>query len=43
MALLGGGGNAEFVAVNANLLIKIPDTMSFKEASASIQEYTTMI
>jgi tumor protein p53-inducible protein 3 len=34
MALLSGGGNAEFVAVNENHLIKIPESMSFKKASA---------
>ena len=34
---MGGGGNAEYVAVNENHIIKIPDQMSFKSA-ASIPE-----
>lgn len=37
LALLGGGGNAEYVAVNENHLIKIPDELTFKSA-ASIPE-----
>lgn len=34
---MGGGGNAEYVAVNENHLIRIPDEMSFRSA-ASIPE-----
>jgi tumor protein p53-inducible protein 3 len=37
MALLGGGGNAEYVAVNEKQLIKIPDWMT-NEQSAAIPE-----
>ncbi len=41
MALLGGGGNAEYVAVNEKNLIRIPDGMSFKEASAITEVWLT--
>lgn len=41
MALLGGGGNAEYVAVNEKNLIRIPDSMSFKEASAITEVWLT--
>lgn len=37
MALLGGGGNAEYVAVSEDLVMPVPKGMSFKEA-ASIPE-----
>lgn len=41
MALLGGGGNAEYVSVNEKHLIKIPDSMSFKTASAIPEVWLT--
>lgn len=41
MALLGGGGNAEYVAVNEKNLIKIPDSMSLEEASAITEVWLT--
>lgn len=41
MALLGGGGNAEYVAANENTLIRIPENMSFKDASAITEVWLT--
>ena len=41
MALVSGGGNAEYVAVNENHLIRIPDKMSFREAAAIPEVWLT--
>lgn len=41
MALVGGGGNAEFVNVHEKNLIKIPDWMSFQEAAAIPEAWLT--
>lgn len=41
MALLGGGGNAEYVAVNEKNLMRIPDSMSMKDASAITEVWLT--
>ena len=41
MALLPGGGNAEYVAVNEKNLMRIPDSMSFKQAAAITEVWLT--
>lgn len=41
MALLPGGGNAEYVAVNEKNLMRIPSSMSFKEAAAITEVWLT--
>ncbi len=41
MALVGGGGNAEYVAVHEKTLIRIPDNMSFKQAAAITEVWLT--
>ncbi len=41
MALLGGGGNAEYVAVNEKTLMRIPDEMSFEQAAAITEVWLT--
>jgi tumor protein p53-inducible protein 3 len=41
MALCGGGGNAEYVAVHESNLIRIPEWMSFKEAAAVPEVWLT--
>lgn len=41
MALLGGGGNAEYVTVNENHLIRIPDWMSWTQAAAIPEAWLT--
>jgi tumor protein p53-inducible protein 3 len=41
MALLGGGGNAEYVAVDERNLIRIPDWMSFRDAGAIPEVWLT--
>jgi len=41
MALVGGGGNAEFVSVNEKNMIRIPDFMSYKDAAAIPEAWLT--
>lgn len=41
MALIGGGGNAEYVAVHEKNLVKIPDWMSFRDAGAIPEAWLT--
>ena len=41
MALVGGGGYAEYAVAYANHLIKIPDSMSFEEAACVCESYIT--
>lgn len=41
MALVAGGGNAEYVAVNEKNMIKIPDWMSFRNAAAITEAWIT--
>jgi NADPH2:quinone reductase len=41
MALLGGGGQAELVAVPSPLLIPVPDTVSWPEAGGFVEAYAT--
>jgi tumor protein p53-inducible protein 3 len=41
MALCGGGGNAEYVAVHESNLIRIPEWMSFKQAAAVPEVWLT--
>jgi len=41
MALLAGGGNAEYVAVNEKTLMRIPDEMSFEQAAAITEVWLT--
>jgi len=40
-ALLGGGGYAEFVAVEEDTALPMPNNMSFEEASAIPEVYAT--
>ena len=41
MALLGGGGNAEYVSVDERNLIRVPDWMSFRDAGAIPEVWLT--
>ncbi|RNA18086.1 Quinone oxidoreductase PIG3 [Brachionus plicatilis] len=41
MALVPGGGNAEYVAVNEKNLIRVPDWMSFRNAAAITEAWLT--
>jgi NADPH2:quinone reductase len=41
MALVGGGGYAEYAVAYDNHLIKIPDSMSFEEAACVCESYIT--
>lgn len=41
MALVAGGGNAEYVAVNEKNLITIPDWMSYRNAAAITEAWIT--
>jgi len=41
MGLIGGGGHAERIAVPANLLTKIPDFMSWEQAAAFPETFST--
>ena len=41
MALLDGGGNAEYVAVDERNLLRIPDWMSFRDAGAIPEVWLT--
>lgn len=40
-ALLDGGGYAQYVSVHKDMLMKVPDTMSFKEAAAIPEVFLT--
>ena len=40
-ALLGGGGYAEYVAVKYDMMIKLPDDISFEHAAAIPEAYAT--
>jgi len=41
MALLGGGGNAEFVAVHEDHVLPVPDSMSMEDAAALPEVWLT--
>jgi NADPH2:quinone reductase len=41
MALIGGGGHAERVAIPANLLTQVPDFMSWEQAAAFPETFST--
>jgi len=41
MALLGGGGYAEYVAIPSSIALKIPDNLSFEEAATIPEAYMT--
>jgi putative PIG3 family NAD(P)H quinone oxidoreductase len=41
MCLLGGGGYAEYVAANQNMLLRIPEHMSFEQAAAIPEAFYT--
>jgi NADPH2:quinone reductase len=41
MALIGGGGHAERIAIPANLLTKVPDFMSWEQAAAFPETFST--
>jgi NADPH2:quinone reductase len=41
MALIGGGGHAEGVAIPANLLTQVPDFMSWEQAAAFPETFST--
>jgi len=41
MALVPGGGNAEFVNIHKDLLVPIPDKMSFEDAAAIPEVWIT--
>jgi NADPH2:quinone reductase len=41
LALLGGGGYAEFAAVHAGSAMRVPDSMSFEEAACVCETYIT--
>lgn len=41
MALLGGGGYAEYVAVNEGLVMPVPDKLSFQEAAGIPEVFLT--
>jgi putative PIG3 family NAD(P)H quinone oxidoreductase len=41
MCLLGGGGYAEYVAANQNMLLRIPEHLSFEQAAAIPEAFYT--
>ena len=41
MALVPGGGNAEFVNIHKDLLVPIPDKMSFEDSAAIPEVWIT--